>query len=116
MDRMRLGLTGLGAVFLITLGAAFAFGSAENKAAPENKPGEPLAQLGVAPGAEKGEVAESAAESASASAADAATGVTPDAAPPEPSGTTVVPAPQNEPVGGSLMVPGRGGISPTVSI
>ena len=108
MDRMRVGLTGLGAVFLITLGAAFAFGSAGDQAAPENKPGEPLAQLGVAPGAEKGDSAES--------APDAAASAAPDAAESGASGTTVVPAPQNEPVGGSFSLPAASGLSSTVNI
>lgn len=56
MDRLRAGLTGLGAVFLLTLAASLAFGHSGNHAAPTEtakEPGEPLAQLGVAPGAEK---------------------------------------------------------------
>jgi hypothetical protein len=52
MDRVRTGLTGLGLVFVLTLGA-----SAVLRPAPEPQPAkeaaEPLAQLGVAPGAEK---------------------------------------------------------------
>ena len=106
MDRMRVGLTGLGVVFLITLGAAFAFGSAGAQAPPENKPGEPLAQLGVAPGAEKNDSVSTPAEAAAK----------PPAAATEGSGTTVVPAPQNEPVAGSLTLPMAGGHTPTVSI
>lgn len=52
MDRVRTGLTGLGLVFLFTLLASVLF-------APMTQPGtgketaEPLAQLGVAPGADK---------------------------------------------------------------
>lgn len=58
---MRAGLTGLGVVFLITLAAAVAFGPSAGdpvtkqqvKAQGQRAPGEPLAQLGVAPGLEK---------------------------------------------------------------
>ncbi|MFA7439520.1 MAG: hypothetical protein WCZ66_00975 [Sphingomonadaceae bacterium] len=52
MDRVRTGLTGLGLVFLFTLLASVLF-------SPTTQPGtgketaEPLAQLGVAPGADK---------------------------------------------------------------
>ncbi len=56
MDRMRAGLTGLGLVFLSTLAASLVFGpSGDDPAAVEHvkAPGEPLAQLGVAPGIEK---------------------------------------------------------------
>lgn len=52
MDRMRAGLTGLGAVFLLTLAASLAFGPAD-QAADSRDSGEPLAQLGVAPGNDK---------------------------------------------------------------
>ena len=56
MDRVRVGLSGLGAVFLLTLGVSLAFGRPD--ASPQvaesvKEPGEPLAQLGVAPGSEK---------------------------------------------------------------
>ena len=56
MDRVRVGLSGLGAVFLLTLGVSLVFGRPD--ASPkviesEKEPGEPLAQLGVAPGSEK---------------------------------------------------------------
>lgn len=57
MDRVRVGLSGLGVVFLLTLGVSLAFGGRD---APTplieslKEPGEPLAQLGVAPGSEKG--------------------------------------------------------------
>jgi hypothetical protein len=57
MDRMRAGLTGLGIVFLSTLAASLVFGpSSDSPAAKEHvkAPEEPLAQLGVAPGMEKG--------------------------------------------------------------
>lgn len=53
---MRAGLTGLGIVFLSTLAASLVFGpSADDPATEEHvkAPGEPLAQLGVAPGIEK---------------------------------------------------------------
>ncbi len=56
MDRLRVGLTGLGAVFLLTLGASLAFGfvhDGQPQVESHKEPGEPLAQLGVAPGAEK---------------------------------------------------------------
>jgi hypothetical protein len=52
MDRMRAGLTGLGAVFLLTLAASLAFGPAE-KVPDTRDSSEPLAQLGVAPGNDK---------------------------------------------------------------
>lgn len=56
MDRVRVGLSGLGAVFLLTLGVSLVFGRPD--ASPQvsesvKEPGEPLAQLGVAPGSEK---------------------------------------------------------------
>jgi len=60
MDRVRVGLTGLGAVFLLTLGASLTFGAADRDqpaAHAQKEPGEPLAQLGVAPGSEKGAAA-----------------------------------------------------------
>lgn len=55
MDRVRVGLTGLGVVFLLTLGVSLMFG--RPAASPEvsetqKEPGEPLAQLGVAPSTE----------------------------------------------------------------
>jgi hypothetical protein len=56
MDRVRAGLTGLGAVFLVTAAAALLFGPEPgDRAAVEQskEPGEPLAQLGVAPSNEK---------------------------------------------------------------
>lgn len=58
MDRIRAGLTGLAAVFLITAVAALLFApdpaqQARIEAAQAADPGEPLAQLGVAPGSEK---------------------------------------------------------------
>ena len=89
MNRIRVGLTGLAAVFLITLGAAFAFGSQEeHPGQPESKAGEPLAQLGVAPGADK--------EAASRS---------PDNQPEdhrESSGTVTVPPPFNTPAADAM--------------
>lgn len=60
MDRMRAGLTGLGLVFLVTLTASALVANKPREAAPE-KGGEPLAQLGVAPGQEKELGADSAA-------------------------------------------------------
>lgn len=62
MDRIRAGLTGLGAVFLVTAAASLLFApdEAETVAASQQEPGEPLAQLGVAPGSDKtGEAGES---------------------------------------------------------
>ena len=56
MDRVRVGLTGLGAVFLLTLGVSLVFGGSDKPPATveaEKEPGEPLAQLGVAPSNEK---------------------------------------------------------------
>ena len=55
MDRVRVGLSGLGAVFLLTLGVSLVFGRPD--ASPQiaestKEPGEPLAQLGVAPSSE----------------------------------------------------------------
>lgn len=53
---MRAGLTGLGIVFLFTIAAAAAFGPSDGDPSVEQQdkvPGEPLAQLGVAPGPEK---------------------------------------------------------------
>jgi hypothetical protein len=56
MDRIRAGLTGLAAVFLVTAAASLLFApdEAEKTAAAQQEPGEPLAQLGVAPGSDKG--------------------------------------------------------------
>jgi hypothetical protein len=51
MDRVRAGLTGLGLVFLFTLLASVAFAPSPTQV-PEKAPGEPLAQLGVAPSSE----------------------------------------------------------------
>ena len=58
MDRIRAGLTGLAAVFLITAVASLLFApdpaqQARVEAEQASEPGEPLAQLGVAPGSEK---------------------------------------------------------------
>jgi hypothetical protein len=55
MDRIRAGLTGLGAVFLVTAAASLLFApdEAQTVAAAQQEPGEPLAQLGVAPGSDK---------------------------------------------------------------
>lgn len=56
MDRVRVGLSGLGAVFLLTLGVSLMFGRSDappQVAESVKEPGEPLAQLGVAPGSEK---------------------------------------------------------------
>ena len=48
--RIRLGLTGLAAIFLLVLIAAAGLRTDQSQAAPETT-GEPLAVLGVAPGA-----------------------------------------------------------------
>lgn len=56
MDRIRTGLTGLAAVFLVTAAASLLFApNAEERVEAElaKTPGEPLAQLGVAPSNEK---------------------------------------------------------------
>lgn len=55
MDRVRAGLTGLAAVFLVTAAASLLFApdAADTVAAEKQEPGEPLAQLGVAPGSDK---------------------------------------------------------------
>lgn len=61
MDRMRAGLTGLGVVFLFTLAASLAFGPSDDEPVVEastKAPGEPLAQLGVAPSNENAEKAD----------------------------------------------------------
>ena len=55
MQRIRIGLTGLGVVFLLVLlGAAISRsgdgGTANVAAVNEGEPNEPLAELGVAPG------------------------------------------------------------------
>jgi len=52
MHRVRAGLTGLGVVFLFTLVASVVFAPSE-MAQPPKEPGEPLAQLGVAPSNDK---------------------------------------------------------------
>jgi len=51
---MRAGLTGLGIVFLLTLAASLVYGSPGGDPVTEEHVGEPLSQLGVAPGIEKG--------------------------------------------------------------
>ncbi len=56
---MRAGLTGLGLVFVATLGASMIFGP--ETAVEQKKVEEPLAQLGVAPGPDRQEPAHSAA-------------------------------------------------------
>lgn len=53
MHRIRAGLTGLGIVFLFTLVASVVFAPSQ-QAQPPKVPGEPLAQLGVAPSSDKG--------------------------------------------------------------
>lgn len=66
MQRVRIGITGLAVVFLIVLLAAAIVGfhskdrASSNAAAEagnvtENKPGDPLAELGVAPGGTAGD-------------------------------------------------------------
>lgn len=76
MDRVRVGLTGLGAVFLLTLGVSLVFGGSDKPPATveaEKEPGEPLAQLGVAPSNEKaGPSADAPAQAPDAPAGDAA--------------------------------------------
>lgn len=58
MDRVRTGLTGLGLVFLFTL-AASAMLSPQASVSKGKEASEPLAQLGVAPGADKAQTATS---------------------------------------------------------
>jgi hypothetical protein len=60
MDRIRAGLTGLAAVFLVTAAASLLFGpeEADTVAETQQQPDEPLAQLGVAPGSDKIDEAE----------------------------------------------------------
>lgn len=80
MDRMRAGLTGLGVVFLFTLAASLAFGPSDDEPAAvvsEKEPGEPLAQLGVAPSNENANKADDA-----PSPEDAPPAPVPPAAPP----------------------------------
>lgn len=95
MDRVRTGLTGLGAVFLFTLAASLLFGgepSAESRqAAQEKAPGETLAQLGVAPGSEKDKKDK-------------------QVLPPEPAPATPLDAPLDAPLGpdGLPLAPGNG--------
>jgi hypothetical protein len=48
MQRLRAGLAGLGLVFLVVMVASILF--APVRPVTESAPGEPLAQLGVAPG------------------------------------------------------------------
>lgn len=52
MNRVRTGLTGLGIVFLLTLVASVAFAPSQDLQSVK-APGEPLAQLGVAPSNDK---------------------------------------------------------------
>jgi hypothetical protein len=92
MDRIRAGLTGLGAVFLVTAAAALLFGPepGDPPAVEQAKePGEPLAQLGVAPSN----------ENAVEQPAPQATGPAPDASA-TPSSSRAPEA--GEPVPGSL--------------
>ncbi len=69
MDRIRAGLTGLAAVFLVTAAASLLFApdEAQTIAADAHQPGEPLAQLGVAPGSDKGATGQAHASSPGAS-------------------------------------------------
>ena len=55
MDRIRAGLTGLGAVFLVTAAASLLFApdATRTETIVKQEPGEPLAQLGVAPNSDK---------------------------------------------------------------
>nr|WP_294168484.1 hypothetical protein [uncultured Sphingomonas sp.] len=63
MQRIRIGLTGLGVVFLLVLlGAAISRsgddGTANVAAVNTGEPNEPLAELGVAPGSNEQEAVE----------------------------------------------------------
>ena len=86
MDRVRAGLTGLGAVFLVTAAASllFAPNEAQTEASAQQEPGEPLAQLGVAPGSDKSGAGKSDERGADERGADEAGAGEPSAQPAEP--------------------------------
>jgi hypothetical protein len=101
MDRIRAGLTGLGAVFLVTAAASLLFApdQAQTDAAAQQEPGEPLAQLGVAPGSDK-----AAAEKAAADRAEVPP--MPDDGLSEPAGPPLEAQPSGgPPLGGALADP-----------
>jgi hypothetical protein len=93
MDRIRAGLTGLAAVFLVTAAASLLFApdEADRIAAEQQEPGEPLAQLGVAPGSDKGAGAGGAEGGGAESGGDGASG---------PGADPALPAPEAQPSGG----------------
>jgi hypothetical protein len=97
MDRIRAGLTGLAAVFLVTAAASLLFApdEAEKIAAEAQEPGEPLAQLGVAPGSDKGEVggATDAPEAAAPEAPEPGLEAQPSGGPPAPGMEPALPSP-----------------------
>lgn len=111
MQRVRVGVTGLAAVFLLTLLAASLFAllgrdihnparapeqAVANQNAGEDPPKEPLAELGVAPGNAPKTPAENAAQAAAASPApsrSAGHGPAPAATTP-PGAVAPAPAPQ----------------------
>lgn len=95
MDRVRAGLTGLGAVFLVTAAAALLFGPEPGDLSSfgqSKEPGEPLAQLGVAPSNEKAPAAARPPEAPPASATPSAS-----AAPPASDAPPGSPQPQTGP-------------------
>jgi hypothetical protein len=93
MQRVRVGLTGLAAVFLLTLLAASIFsllgqdephgaklargGNVANVASAEDLPKEPLAELGIAPGGNLPKAADKQAAPAPAAAPSVASGTMP---------------------------------------
>lgn len=97
MDRIRAGLTGLAAVFLVTAAASLLFGPDETDTATETQqePGEPLAQLGVAPGSDKMDEAERDAEAAAPTSDVPTAEAQPSGGPPAPgqSPDTAFPSP-----------------------
>lgn len=108
MDRMRAGLTGLGAVFLLTLAASLAFGPSDGQSEARDS-GEPLAQLGVAPGSDKANGTSSAPVNGLVAPAPAP--AEPDAYLPEPEET-----PGNTPpadIAGRLLLP-RDGVAVSI--
>lgn len=113
MDRVRVGLSGLGAVFLLTLGVSLMFGRPD--ASPQvaesiKEPGEPLAQLGVAPSSEPKLVVPPAAPEGYVPPASTADGA--EAAPPYESPVNSPPA--QTPAEG--MIGSKAGAATTVAI
>lgn len=112
---MRAGLTGLGLVFVATLSASVLFSPTGD--APPKEPGEPLAQLGVAPGPEKNAVAPAGVRPP-APMAEPVPPLSMEPAPvPDQSGNSAVPLPQSalpDAVPAPVPVAQRGGSRPIV--